>query len=218
LGVRAWRLAKRQHGVVARWQLIAIGFTSRQIEHRVAKGRLHPLWRGVYTVGRPQVGQHGRWMAAVLACGAPAVLSHRSAAALWGIWREAQSIEVSIPAARIRRRPGIRVYRRANLELADIGRHHGIPVTQPICTLVDLAARLPAAQLEAAVNEADKLGLVDPEALRAGLDGRAERRGAPALRKLLDRPSFALTTRSWSAGSCRSGDGRGSGSPRPDGA
>jgi very-short-patch-repair endonuclease len=193
LAVRAWRLAERQHGVVARWQLIAIGFSSRQIEHRVANGRLHPTWRGVYAVGRPQVSQHGRWMAAVLACGPQAVLRHRSAAALWGIWREARSIEVSILTDRIRRRPGIQVYRRMNLEPGDIGRHRGIPVTQPICTLVDLAVRLPAAQLEAAVNEADKLGLVDPETLRAGLDQRAGRRGVPALRKLLDRRTFTLT-------------------------
>lgn len=90
-------------------------------------------------------------------------------------------------------RPGIRVHRRANLDPRDVGRHLGIPVTQPICTLVDLAARLPASQLEAAVNEADKRGLVDAETLRAALEELGGRRGVPALRRVLDRRTFTLT-------------------------
>lgn len=80
---RAWELAGRQHGIVARRQLLALGFDARAIEHRVARGRLHPAMRGVYAVGWPQLTVKRRWMAAVLACGDGAVLSHRSAAALW---------------------------------------------------------------------------------------------------------------------------------------
>ena len=91
------------------------------------------------------------------------------------------------------RRPGIRVYRRAHPNPDDLTRHRNIPLTQPIPTLVDLAARLPAHQLEAAVNEADKLDLTDPEALRSALDDLPGRRGVPALRKLLDHRTFALT-------------------------
>jgi very-short-patch-repair endonuclease len=133
-------------------------------------------------------------MAAVLSCGPEAALSHESAAALWGIRKQSLvEIDVSVPARVRHRRAGIRVHRRSTLDPPDVGRCRGITVTQPICTLVDLAARLPAAQLEAAVNEADKLGLVDPEALRAGLDERAGRRGVPALRALLDRRTFTLT-------------------------
>jgi hypothetical protein len=78
---RAWELAGRQHGVVTRGQLLALGFNAREIEHRVSRGRLHLVMRGVYAVGWPQLPPKRRWMAAVLACGDGAVLSHRSAAA-----------------------------------------------------------------------------------------------------------------------------------------
>ena len=88
-----WRLAKRQHGVVTRGQLLALGLGASAIEHRLSNGRLHPLMRGVYAVGRPDVGRLGWWMAAVLACGPKALLSHHSAAALWGI-RRAQPKDV----------------------------------------------------------------------------------------------------------------------------
>jgi very-short-patch-repair endonuclease len=198
-----WELARRQHGVVARRQLLALGMHPQAIKHRVAKGKLFPLWPGVYAVGRPHVSQYGYWMAAVLTCGPVAVLSHRSSGLLWGLLTHPQSpglersrrmsIDVSVPVSSRPRRRGIRVHRRANLEAHDVGLCHGIPVTQPICTLVDLAARLPANQLEAAVNEADKLGLTDPEVLRAALEEMPHRRGARTLRKLLDRRTFTLT-------------------------
>src|SRR6201994_1875259 len=83
----AWVLARKQHGVVTRKQLMALGLTSRGIEHRIARGRLHPIGRGIYAVGRPELTRQGRWMATVLACGGAgkASLSHSSAAALFGI-------------------------------------------------------------------------------------------------------------------------------------
>ena len=77
---RAWEVAGQQHGIVARKQLLALGFNAREIEHRVARGRLHLVMRGVYAVGWPELTQKRRWMAAVLACGDGAALSHRSAA------------------------------------------------------------------------------------------------------------------------------------------
>src|SRR3954468_18148276 len=79
-----WALVKQQHGVIAHRQLLELGLSRRQIERRIASGRLHPVWRGVYAVGRPQLDRHGHWMAAVLACGPDAALSHGSAAELWG--------------------------------------------------------------------------------------------------------------------------------------
>jgi hypothetical protein len=88
----AWELAGRQHGVVARRQLLALGFNSREIEHRVARGRLHPVMHGVYAVGWPQMTPKRRWMAGVLACGQGAVLSHRSAAALLGVGTERRGV------------------------------------------------------------------------------------------------------------------------------
>ena len=180
--------------MVTRRQLIDLGLTPRAIEHRRSKGRLHSIWRGVYAVGRPQLSQRGLWMAAVLSCGPGAVLSHGSAAALLAIARENGGlIHVSVPGPVERRRPGIVVHRRAALDAAEVTRHDGIPVTNPVCTLIDLATCWPPRRLEAAVNEADKLGLIEIESLRSTLDELPGRRGAPALRRLLDRPTFALT-------------------------
>lgn len=73
----AWALARRQHGVVSHADLRRIGFSAQSIKHRIASGRLHRVYRGVYAVGRPQLTREGRWMAAVLACGDDATLSHR---------------------------------------------------------------------------------------------------------------------------------------------
>jgi very-short-patch-repair endonuclease len=194
LRVGLWTIAKDQHGVVTRSQLLGLGFSPDAIKHRIAKGRLHPVWRGVYAVGRPQLSRHGVWMAAVLSCGAQAALSHESAAALLGIRADERGqIEVSVPAPADPQRSGILVHRRASLGADDLTRWHGIPVTTPICTLVDLAVRLSADQLEAAVNEADKRDLADPEALRSALDRLGRRPGAAALRKTLDRRTFTLT-------------------------
>jgi hypothetical protein len=72
-----WALAQRQHGVVARWQLIEAGMHPQAIKHRMASARLHPVYRGVYAVGRPELTHEGRWMAAALACGPAAFLSHQ---------------------------------------------------------------------------------------------------------------------------------------------
>jgi hypothetical protein len=106
-----WELAERQHGVVARRQLLALGLSAKAIKHRVAKGRLHPVWRGIYAVGRPRLTAHGRWMAAVLACGPEAALSHGTAAALWGMRPPRHDeIEVSVPANVRRDRPGVIVH------------------------------------------------------------------------------------------------------------
>jgi very-short-patch-repair endonuclease len=89
--------------------------------------------------------------------------------------------------------PGIWIHRRKLLSPADVGTCRGIPVTSPVRTLIDLATCLPEIELEAAVNEADKLDLVDPEALRAALDERAGQPGVAKLRTLLDRHTFVPT-------------------------
>lgn len=197
-----WALAERQHGVVARRQLLELGFRPEAIKHRLANGRLYPVRRGVYALGRPQLTPRGLWMAAVLACGPDAALSHRSAAALWEIFPraaggiEAQGegeIEVSVPAHVDRRRPGIVVHRRASLGPTDLTRLHGIPVTTPVCTLIDIATQVRRNSLEAVVNEADKRGLVDPETLRSALGELAHRPGVAALRGTLDRRTFTFT-------------------------
>jgi hypothetical protein len=190
----AWRLARSQHGVVTRGQLLALGLGDEAIKHRIRKGRLHRIGRGVYVVGRPELSQRGRWMAAVLSCGSKAVLSHRSAAALWGVRPDAPSnAEVSVRYASPRHRPGVCVYRRTRLREGDVTRVDGIPVTTIALTLVDLARVVDSRALERAVNEADRLNLIDPDTLYAELARYPGYRGVAALRGLLAERTFRLT-------------------------
>ncbi len=191
---RAWRLAGEQYGLLTRRQLLALGYTTAAIEHRVARGRLHLVTRGIYAVGWPRLTRERRWMAAVLACGEGAALSHGSAAALWGIGRERGGrVDVSVRRLCKHRRAGIRARSRPTLPEEDIVARDGIPVTCPARTLLDLATELGATDLERAVNEADKHNLSDPEALRAALDEYPGEPGVPALRALLDRHTFRLS-------------------------
>lgn len=191
----AWARAGRQHGVICRAQLLALGFSSKAIVHRLAQGRLHRTrWRGVYAVGRPQLTRYGTWMAALLACGEGAVLSHCCAASVWRIGSvRPTAIEVSVPDTRRPRASGITVHRRARLRPSEVTTRYEIPVTTPVRTLIDLATCSSTRALEAAVNDADKLDLVDPEALRSALDEHGAEPGVRILRDLLDRRTFTLT-------------------------
>ena len=168
-------LAGRQHGVVGRAQLLAAGVGSEAIKHRVETGRLHPLHRGVYAVGHRVLSQRGRWMAAVLATGG--VLSHRSAAALWGIRPSDGRIEVTTPRTRATR-PGLLLHR-AVLAEDETTTHDGIATTTPARTLLDLAGVLPRHQLQQALNEAEIQRLPGPHAL---LDRHPTTKGTRALR------------------------------------
>lgn len=190
----AWKLAHKQHGIVSRRQLLALGFGEEAIEHRLAKGRLHRISPGVYAVGWPGMTRERRWMAAILACGEGAVLSHRSAAALWGIGRERGGrTDVSVRRRCEHRRPGLRVRSRPSLPEDDLVEHIGIPVTAPARTLLDLATELDLPGLERAVNEADKRDLIGAEDLREGLDRFAGEPGVQCLQALLDRDTFRLS-------------------------
>jgi hypothetical protein len=191
---QAWDLAGRQHGIVTRQQLLALGFSSRSIEHRRKTGRLHLVARGVYAVGWPALDRRRRWMAAVLACGEDAALSHRSAAALLGIGVEMPGrIDVSVRGRRELHRPGLLIRGRSRLAAGDIGSSEGIPVTSPVRTLIDLTTELDIVAVERAVNNADKLDLVDPESLRLVLDRYAGEPGVRPLRELLDKLTFRLS-------------------------
>src|SRR5438105_14780321 len=119
-------IVRRQHGAIARWQLLERGYTVEAIRHAVEAKRQYPIFAGVYAVGRPELSRLGMWMASVLASGRSAVLSHESAAALWGIWRYTPDLVVSVPAACNPRNPGIRAHRRAHIETTT---HMRIPVT-----------------------------------------------------------------------------------------
>lgn len=180
--------------MVSRADLLELGFSPRSIKHRIERGRLHPVMSGVYSVGRPQLTGEGRWMAAILACGPGAALSHGSAAALWRIGRERGSwIDVAIRRRSDLRRPGIRVRNRSALPAERIISHLRIPVTAPTQTLIDQATELTPKELERAVNEADKRDLIDPESLRHALSDYAGEPGVRPLRSLLDRQTFRLS-------------------------
>jgi very-short-patch-repair endonuclease len=190
----AWRLARAQHGVLTRADLLGLGFGEKAVKHRVATGRLHPVARGIYAVGRRELSPNGWRMAAVLACGDGAVLSHLSAADLWGFGREASGrLDVTIPRRVGLKRPGIKVRCRPKLQPASVVRRQGIPVTDPVQTLIDVATELTERRLERYVNEADKLDLVDPETLRAALDDHRGELGVKKLATLLDRHTFRLS-------------------------
>jgi hypothetical protein len=183
-----------QHGVISRAQLRRLAFTDDGIKHRIAIGRLHRVRRGVFAVGRPNLTQHGCWMAAVLACGDGAVLSHSSAAALWRIGFEQRSVvELSLPSLSHREVPELRIHRRPSLRPRDTTIEYGIPVTTPVQTLIDLSLRLDRRGVERAINEADKYDLVHPPELRAALEERTGEPGVALLRRILDRRTFRLT-------------------------
>lgn len=189
----AWTLARRQQGLLTWSQLIGLGFSAHAIKHRIRKGRLRRVHPTVYAVGWGELSTERTWMAAVLACGTDALLSHSSAAALWDIGRIAAQPEITVPAHRHPHPAGVRVHRTMTLQPEDLCVHHGIPVTSPIRTLIDLATRLSLPSLEAAINAADKHDLVDPDALRAAIERRPGQRGVPHLRRVLDMRAFVLT-------------------------
>jgi len=155
-------------------------------------GRLHPLWAGVYAVGRPDIGRLGRLKAATLACGEDARLSHRSAAELWRIRPEAPGpIDVSVPADSRPRRSGIRLHRRGANAVGRARVVKGIPVADPLSVLIDLAAESSTEEVEDAVNEADRLDLIRTHRLRPALEREAKRSGLGRLKRILDAQTFS---------------------------
>jgi hypothetical protein len=171
-------LADRQHGVVARRQLLALGVGRRAIEGRLARGLLIRLHRGVYAFGHRRLRDEGRWLAAVLAAGPDAVLSHRDAAALHGLRPppDAKRVSVSSPA-HVRAIPGVWVHGRRVLTSDDVAAVAGVPVTSIARTLVDLAPMLTAAQLASVLGETDRRGALDLRAVEAASARVSVRRG-----------------------------------------
>jgi hypothetical protein len=133
-------------------------------------------------------------MAAVLACGEGALLSHSSAAALWRIGYEQRGlVEISLPSSSRRRHRGLRIHRRPSLNLQrDTTREYGTPVTTPIQTLIDMSLRLDRPGVERMINEADKYNLTHPPQLRRALEARVAEPGVAKLRHILDRRTFRL--------------------------
>lgn len=188
-------LAERQHGVVSRCQLTALGIGDGAIKARLRLGQLHGIHRGVYSVGHQCVAVRSVWLAAVLACGEGAVLSHRSAAALWGLMRPRRSpVEVTSRHGRSGR-DGILLHhsRVAEDERAVEAR---IPVTSVPRTLLDLAEVVDGQRLQGAFEEADRLKLLRMPALERVCARAGRRKGLVALRRLIADARAPVTTRS----------------------
>jgi hypothetical protein len=176
---RIVRVARRQWGVITRGQLTALGLGANGIAQWVRAGRLIRLHRGVYAVGHDRLRREGRWLAAVMACGPGAALSHRDAAALWEL-RQSNSalIDVTVPSQNGRRRPGIRIHRSGRLRPEDVTVRHGIPVTTVARTLLDLADVLERQALKRVITEAEYTNQFALTAINAAVSANPGRRGA----------------------------------------
>ena len=196
-----WRtiadVASRQHGVVSLAQLLAIGLSRRTIDRWLSLGRLHRVHRGVYAVGRSGLTRRGHYMAAVVACGSGALLSHRSAAALWGLRPHGgASIDVSSSRRRGGRLARIDLHRTRTLTIDDATAIDGIPVTSVARTLLDLAGVVGPRSLERAVERAEVLRVFDLRTINAVLGRANGRRGSGALAVSLRRRSPTPVIRS----------------------
>jgi len=179
-------VAARQHGVITLHQLEHCGLGPSAIQVRVAARRLQRLWRGVYAFGHRELRPEGRALAAVLACGAEAALSCRSASDQWGMLATARvAIEVTVATrgGRLRRR-GIDLHCVRRLDERDVTVLDGIPITTPARTLVDLCAVVPDRRVERALEQARVLQLIAPGAIEGALE-RAVGRKTAALTRLL---------------------------------
>ncbi len=161
VGIAVARLAERQHGVVSAAQLGALGWSRTTITERARDGRLHRIHRGVYSVGHRGPSQHGHWLAAVLACGDGAVLSHTSAAALWGLLKPFRGpIHITSPSPNGRaRRRGIALHRSRSLAAGVVTQRHRIPATTPQRTIDDLHGIVAPYLVRRAIRQAEHGGL-----------------------------------------------------------
>jgi predicted transcriptional regulator of viral defense system len=190
------RLARRQHGRVARRQLLSLGLSADAVDYRLARSRLHVVYRGVYAVGHDTPTREANWMAAVLAGGEDAVLSYRDGAALWSIRPNARpQIEVTTPRRQHPRR-GIQ-FHHSSLPSDEVTAVDAIPVTTVPRTLFDLATVLRPRQLERAINEAEVRKLWDELSLLDLVRRYPRRAGSRTVRAVLEaRNAGAKTIRS----------------------
>jgi very-short-patch-repair endonuclease len=181
---RIAELAERQHGIVARRQLLGLGLGRSAIESRLARGQLHRIRQGAYAVGHRSLTRYGQWMAAVLSAGPRAVLSHRSAAQLWQLLPMSSiAVEITRPT-RFRSRHGIGGHC-SPLPPDEVTIVHGIPVTAVPRTALDLAATSSKRQVEKALNEIEVHGLADRLSIPDLLERYPRRQGTAMLRAVL---------------------------------
>jgi hypothetical protein len=186
IAARVAALARRQHGVVSREQMRRLGLSDDRIDGLVRDRRIRRMFRGVYAVGGPYLGERGRLHAAALACSPGAVISHRSAAFLLEIGATSPAVvDVISPGQAGRRIDGIRFHDVPYPSRAERGQLDGIPCTSPARTIVDLAGTYGEAKLRETVERAATERLLDLAAIDAILAAGPRRRGAPCLRRVL---------------------------------
>lgn len=184
-------LAGRQHGVLGRWQLKELGLGEKMIKTRIANSGLIRLHRGVYAVGHRALTVESRWMAAVLAHGPEAVLSHRSAGQLWGIYPRSRIVpEVTCPGSKKTKR-GI-VAHRGSLPEDEVGRVRGIPVTSVPRTMLDLTGMLSEREVERAWNEMEVREYTDRLSVPRLLERYPGRKGSVVLARLANRQALPV--------------------------
>lgn len=188
-------LAARQHGCISRWQILELGLSSSSIQRWVETGHLHLLHRGVYAAGHANVSREGRYLAAVLACGEGAALSHTASARHLNLdrTRAVGAVHVSIPSGAKRQPPGIIVHRPRSLPASDIVTLNRIPTTTATRTLFDLTSMLSAKELRKRFERAEYLEALDRGRLRELLDGASGRRGLGSLRTLANYAPLPLS-------------------------
>jgi len=180
-------LANRQRGYVTRQQLLKLGLGPDAVRYRIRIGRLIPVYAGVYAVGHLPTLPQDRAVGALLACGAGAVLSHSSAAILWGIFKRWE-MPFEVTARTIRQRLGIRIHR-AVLGRQDISYQAGIRVTSPARTLLDIAPRMTDKALTRAVNDLRRPGYLRLDQLAELLSRFPRSPGSGRLRPFLESPT-----------------------------
>jgi very-short-patch-repair endonuclease/predicted transcriptional regulator of viral defense system len=179
-------LARQQYGVVTRAQLVELGFGSASVGRRVRTGRLVPLQRGVYAVGHAALRSEGRALAAQLACGPQAVLSHASAPEHLGLPRLASPVhDVTVSSGVHRRRPGIRIHRTGFLSPEEIAVRGPIRVTTLARTALDLAETGPARRVRRMLREAEVRRIFELDSLEEAIARHPTRTGASRLRRIL---------------------------------
>lgn len=194
-----------QKGFADRGQLFATGLGRGAIAHRLGSGRLRERYRGVYLVDRLTPDPLGEEWAAVLYCRGHGVLSHRTAAALWGLLEPSPGeVTLTVAGADHRSRPGLRVHRTTYLDRRDLRRREGLPVTSPPRTIIDLAAEASDEDLEEAVAVAFHRDFASPEEIIAAVARAPRSRGVPRLRRLLETGEASGLTRSWAEHRMRS--------------
>jgi predicted transcriptional regulator of viral defense system len=183
LDAQVAELAARQHLVFTLGHIVAEGLSVSAVHKRTATGRLHRIHRGVYSlVPADQLTWRGRYLAAVLACGDRATVSHREAAALHNLRPSNRSaIDVTVPGRSAPAVGGVNVHRSVTLTAADVTVVDGIPCTTLARTHLDLAAVVPLQQTERALNQADAMGVLNLRALRDQLQRNPHAPGAQQL-------------------------------------